>query len=157
MMLLGRALPAGYPVVAHGLQQPARLLLVAVWQPVTAGFCPCSGRSALCVLFRWPARPPEVSHASPPPSTCRIYVQGLRAAFGLQLVLQPRPPCPPDAVPVRQARGLPPTSFRFRLATDTLALSCALPAAGRARDFHPLETCACSAHKKQANHFTWLA
>jgi len=43
---------------------------------------------------------------------------------------------------------LPPASFRFRLAADTLALGCALPAAGRARDFHPLETCACSAHKE---------
>ena len=32
---------------------------------------------------------------------------------------------------------------------DTLALGYALPAIGRARDFHPLETCACSAHNKK--------
>ena len=32
-----------------------------------------------------------------------------------------------------------PASFRFHLAMDTLAIGYALPAAGRARDFHPLE------------------
>ncbi len=32
---------------------------------------------------------------------------------------------------------------------DTLAFGYALPAIGRARDFHPLETCACSAHDKE--------
>ena len=53
------------------------------------------------------------------------------------------------AVSVRQARGLPvvslfphPASFRFRLTTDTLAFGYLLPATGRIRVFHPLETCA---------------
>ena len=53
------------------------------------------------------------------------------------------------AVSVRQARGLPvvslfphPASFRFHLAMDTLAFGYLLPAAGRIRVFHPLETCA---------------
>lgn len=53
------------------------------------------------------------------------------------------------AVSVRQARGLPvvslfphPASFRFRLTTDTLAFGFLLPATGRIRVFHPLETCA---------------
>ena len=53
------------------------------------------------------------------------------------------------AVSVRQARGLPvvslfphPASFRFRLTTDTLAFGYLLPAIGRIRVFHPLETCA---------------
>ena len=45
----------------------------------------------------------------------------------------------PYAVPVRQASGLPPTSFRFRLATDTLVFGYALGATSCARDFHPLE------------------
>ena len=52
-------------------------------------------------------------------------------------------------VSVRQARGLPvvslfphPASFRFHLAVDTLAFGYLLPAAGRIRVFHPLETCA---------------
>ena len=39
-----------------------------------------------------------------------------------------------------------PASFRFHLAMDTLALGYALPAVGRARDFHPLENVPCSAH-----------
>ena len=52
-------------------------------------------------------------------------------------------------VSVRQARGLPvvsllphPASFRSRLTTDTLAFGYLLPATGRIRVFHPLETCA---------------
>jgi len=52
-------------------------------------------------------------------------------------------------VSVRQARGLPavslfphPASFRFHLTMDTLAFGYILPATGRIRVFHPLETCA---------------
>ena len=52
-------------------------------------------------------------------------------------------------VSVRQARGLPvvsllphPASFRSRLTTGTLAFGYLLPATGRIRVFHPLETCA---------------
>jgi len=37
-------------------------------------------------------------------------------------------PFAPDAVSVRQAEGLPPASFGFHLAMDTLALGYALPA-----------------------------
>ena len=46
------------------------------------------------------------------------------------------------AVPVRQARGLPPTSFRFRLATNTLVFGYVFPATGQTPIFHRLETCA---------------
>ena len=42
-------------------------------------------------------------------------------------------------ISVRRARVLPPPSFRFRLATDTLGFGYDLPAARRSRDFHPLE------------------
>jgi len=42
-------------------------------------------------------------------------------------------------VSVRQARRLPPTSFRFGLATDTIVFGCALPAIGRAKDLHLLD------------------
>ena len=35
-----------------------------------------------------------------------------------------------------------PVSFRFRLTTDTLAFGYLLPATGRIRVFHPLESCA---------------
>jgi len=34
---------------------------------------------------------------------------------------------------------LPPPSFRFHLAMDTLGFGYILPTAGRIRDFHPLE------------------
>ena len=46
------------------------------------------------------------------------------------------------AVPVRQARGLPPTSFRFRLTTNTLVFGYVFPATGQTPVFHRLETCA---------------
>ena len=62
------------------------------------------------------------------------------------------------AVSVRQARGLPvvslfphPASFRFRLTTDTLAFGYLLPATGRIRVFHPLETCAAGRTYHEAN------
>ena len=42
-------------------------------------------------------------------------------------------------VSVRQASDLPPTSFRFPVTRDTLALGYILPAVGRIRDFHPLK------------------
>ncbi len=44
------------------------------------------------------------------------------------------------AVPVRQVRGLPTASFRFRLTAATLAVQlCASSLPTRTRDFHPLE------------------
>ncbi len=45
----------------------------------------------------------------------------------------------PDEVSVRQVSGLPRASFRFRLATDTLASGYELGATSCSRDFHPLE------------------
>ena len=41
-----------------------------------------------------------------------------------------------------------PASFRFRLTADTLAFGYLLPATGRIRVFHPLETCAAGRTKK---------
>lgn len=38
-----------------------------------------------------------------------------------------------------QVGGLPPASFRFHLAADTLALGYTLGATSCARDFHPLD------------------
>ena len=62
------------------------------------------------------------------------------------------------AVSVRQARGLPvvsllphPASFRFHLPMDTLAFGYLLPATGRIRVSHPLETCAAGRTTKQAD------
>ena len=53
-------------------------------------------------------------------------------------------------VPVRQARGLPPASFRFHLTVDTLAFGCIFPAAGQIPDFHRLETCAAGRTMRKA-------
>ena len=59
-------------------------------------------------------------------------------------------------ISVRQARGLPtvsllphPASFRFHLTVDTLAFGCILPATGRIRVFHPLETCTAGRTQKK--------
>ncbi|MEE0158584.1 MAG: hypothetical protein U0H96_02910, partial [Christensenellales bacterium] len=47
-----------------------------------------------------------------------------------------------------------PASFRFRLTTDTLAFGYLLPATGRIRVFHPLETCAAGRTQKTLpSHF----
>ena len=42
-------------------------------------------------------------------------------------------------ISVRQARVLPPASFRLLVAEDALAFGYILPTAGRIRDLHPLE------------------
>ena len=55
------------------------------------------------------------------------------------------------AISVRQARGLPSASFRFRLATDTLAIGYIFPATGQIPDFHRLETCAAGRTKTKKN------
>lgn len=50
---------------------------------------------------------------------------------------------PSDRRFARRLVGSPhPASFRFQLTMDTLAFGYILPATGRIRDFHPLETCA---------------
>ena len=71
--------------------------------------------------------------------TRHVYRKRFRAAIGLWLVQQSYPRLRPDLISVRRARVLPPPSFRFRLAADTLGFGYDLPAAGRSRDFHPLE------------------
>ena len=56
------------------------------------------------------------------------------------------------AISIRQARDLPPPFFRFCLTADTLGLSCILPAAGRIRDFHPLERVLTGRTRKSGLH-----
>ena len=58
------------------------------------------------------------------------------------------PSCTAFMVSVRQARVLPPASFRFPVAGDTLAFGYILPTAGRIRDFHPLERAPAGRTKK---------
>ena len=62
-----------------------------------------------------------------------------RIVWGFILSSKLTHPLVPNRVPARQVIGLPPTSFRFRLATDTLVFGYALGAISCARDFHPLD------------------
>ena len=64
---------------------------------------------------------------------------GFRVALGFILLCRLTHLRMPDAVPVRKVSGLPRASFRFRLATDTLAFGYALGATSCARDLHPLD------------------
>ena len=52
-------------------------------------------------------------------------------------------------ISVRQTRGLSRASFRFCVATDTLAFDYVLTATGRTRDLHPLE----STHAATKSHW----
>src|SRR3974390_4973 len=60
------------------------------------------------------------------------------------------PPCRLYPLPVRQASVLPTASFRFRLATDTLAVQLTLPLAGCVEDFHLQVRAPCRAHQGKA-------
>ena len=64
---------------------------------------------------------------------------GFRVASGFILICRLTHLRMPYAVSVRQVSGLPPASFRSRLAADTLALGYVLGATPCTRDFHPLE------------------
>lgn len=96
-----------------------------------------------------PVRPPRVLTRSFPPSTCRIYPRAIPCSYWASTCSGALPSLRAlYAISVRQARGLPierpfnsqnPASFRFCLATDTLAFGCILPTAGRIGVFHPLE------------------
>src|ERR1035438_4857867 len=78
-------------------------------------------------------------------STSRRSVQELGfASMGLLT-----PPCRLYPLPVPQASVLPTASFRFRLATDTLAVRLTLPLAGCVEDFHLQVSAPCRAHQQQ--------
>ena len=72
---------------------------------------------------------------------------GFRVASGFILFCRLTHLRMPYAVSVRQVSGLPPASFRSRLAADTLALGYVLGATPCTRDFHPLER----AHAERTN------
>ncbi len=52
-------------------------------------------------------------------------------------------------ISVRQTNVLPEASFRFRFATDTLALKLTIPLTGLVGDFHSLAIAPCRAHLKK--------
>ena len=94
----------------------------------------------LAVLYASPMRPPRIRPCSfsliPAWFTC--WQSEWLSGFVLFCRLTA---CQPALyqVPVRQARGLPPASFRHRVTTMPLLLAMRFPPSGRARDFHPLE------------------
>ncbi len=74
------------------------------------------------------------------PTMCLLHLHlGFRVASGFILFGRLTHLRMPYAVSVRQVSGLPPASFRSRLAADTFALGYVLGATPCTRDFHPLE------------------
>ena len=77
-------------------------------------------------------------------------LQSFRIAIGLQCSLPPYPrPKALYVVPVRQARCLPPASFRFYLAIDTLASGWTLPAIRARWGFAPVRIRSCWTNKEK--------
>ena len=100
-----------------------------------------------------PARPPLVLTRSFSPCNCLIYWRRFRTAIGRKVVWHPCPRRLPYEIPVRQFRDLPPPSFRFHLAMDTLGFGYDLPTAGWSRDFHPLERALAGRTYEKTEHF----
>ncbi len=86
------------------------------------------------------------THTFFPSYTRHVYRKRLRAAIGFWLVWQSCPRLRPDMIPVRRARVLPcgvffPQSGFLQIPRRRghPCLRLTLPAAGRVRDFHPIE------------------
>ena len=99
-----------------------------------------SHSSLLLRLMRPPVRPPRLRCALFP-LTYPPHLLLLPATFGLHCFWPTYPYFRAlYAVPVRRTKGLPTASFRFHLATDTLAVQlCTSSLPTRTRDSHPLE------------------
>ena len=119
----------------------------------SADFCAFSTAFLLWLWLRLSARSAQTSPGTTRffPSICLPHLSRMiPCSYRASTCVAALPSCVTlYAVSVRQARGLPvslfsphPASFRFRLASDTLAFGYLLPATGRIRVFHPLETCA---------------
>ena len=102
---------------------------------------------------------PHVHETSPGKNTIflSIYLPHLRrlvpssywtSAGCATLSIQPSP----DVISVRQTRDLPPASFRFLVAENTLALDYTLPTTRACSGLAPVRLCPCWAHiKKEMN------
>ena len=99
-------------------------------------------------LLNAPERPPRVRTKSFASSTCRIYVHRFRVAIGLQPLWRPHPRCPPDAISVRQVKGLLTASFRFHLTMDTLAVQLCASRHRVRSGLSPVRLRPCRAHHK---------
>ena len=104
-------------------------------------------------LLNAPERPPRVRTKSFASSTCRIYVHRFRVAIGLQPLWRPHPRCPPDAISVRQVKGLLTASFRFHLTMDTLAVQLCASRHRVRSGLSPVRLRPCRAHHKTRKHY----
>lgn len=89
--------------------------------------------------LRTSVRPPRVLTHSFPLMSAVSTANGSVQLLGFDLFGSLTPAYSLYTISVRQTRVLPPPSFGFHLAMDTLGFGCILPTAGRIRDFHPLE------------------
>jgi len=73
------------------------------------------------LYFNLLVRSPRVRAMTFTSYTCHIYATGLGQYWTLLWVASSSAPHTPNVISVRQAEVLPPASFRFHLAMDTLA------------------------------------
>ena len=123
--------------VSSGFPSPTRILPCSTLQPPVSGlpwyklisFAP--SRILSNPVSHWQSdRLPRGNARDLPTDTCCIYVHGFRTSIGLPNISAFSPTVTTsDAIAVRHASGLPSTSFRFRFATDTLAVWLSIPLA----------------------------
>src|SRR5699024_6531288 len=136
----GAASPRTHQRAVNYPLETGSALQLLVREPTIASAASCSPIPTPHGLARprQPNRPPRVSRAAFLPSTRRIYFHIFWIAIGLRVSWPSRPDVAASyAVPVRRARSLPTASFRFRLATDTLAVQLTVPAIRVRRGLSP--------------------
>ena len=94
-------------------------------------------------------RPPQVRTYTFPSSICHIYLICFRIVIGLCFVMQAYPQIKPNVIRVPQTKGLPPTSFRFHLAMDTLVLGYMVGTISPHYGLSPISVRPCWAHIKK--------
>ena len=87
----------------------------------TVVYCALKNAYTLVSLRPLSIRSPRVRTQTFSPYTCQIYTIMFRIVLGFVLLCKLARMTLPDLLPVRQAGDLPPASFRFAVAHDTLA------------------------------------
>ena len=96
-------------------------------------------------------RSPRVRTQSFLPSICHIYIISFRIVLGFGLDGNLTQLMLPHVISVRQTRSLPPASFRFPVAGDTLALSYALGTINPCSGLSPVRLRPCRAHHRSGH------
>ena len=97
-------------------------------------------------------RPPQVRTYTFTSSICHIYLICFRIVIGLCFVMQAYPQIKPNVIRVPQTKGLPPTSFRFHLAMDTLVLGYMVGTISPHYGLSPISVRPCWAHIQNKKH-----